>query len=202
MATAAYKRWTPPTDTSLLLLEGVSIDLFSALDSLELLAEQWSIVSPNPILVQALATSAIVSYARPFASGRRQRMQLSNDFQVSEDQTELHKRIIEIRNKHVAHPVNEFETHAVFISYHVEAPEPIATGIATGSMLLPSIDPQEVEPLIVLCRSLLEQVHHKRAVESSRLLELAKQLKPTEILALPEGPLQASANPSRVRGAS
>lgn len=199
MTTAAYKRWSHPSGTTLLLIEGVSVDLFSAVDSLELLAKEWASDSLNPTIIQALATAAIVSYARVFKSGVRLSMRIGQDFSVSAEQLAVHERIIGIRDKHVSHPVNSFETHSLFISYHVEAQEPVATSVSAGSMILSSLAPDEIGPFIALCHSLLDQLHHKRAAETEKLLEFAKQLTPSEIRALPEGPIQPSDNPWHIR---
>lgn len=82
MTTAAYKRWSHPSGETLILLEGVSIDLLSAFYALELLAQEWKSSTYNPVIADALSTTAVVSYARSFTSGRRQRLKIDEDLSV------------------------------------------------------------------------------------------------------------------------
>jgi len=63
------------------------------------------------VLSKALIFSAVVAYARPFVTGVRP-IKLSKEFFASLTagfDHQLHDYLIDVRNKHVAHSVNEFE---------------------------------------------------------------------------------------------
>jgi hypothetical protein len=58
---------------------------------------------------KSLIFSAVVSYARPFMTGTRQFRLQPLAITIPEFDIECHKYLIDLRNKHVAHSVNDFE---------------------------------------------------------------------------------------------
>ncbi len=60
-------------------------------------------------LVRSLWTSALISYARCFGSGRRARLEPYIFANLQGDPLDTHQYYIDTRNKHIAHPVNAFE---------------------------------------------------------------------------------------------
>jgi len=68
------------------------------------------------LLAEALWTSAIVTYARCFGSGRRTRLADDALAAATAQQLELHKKVIEQRNTHLAHVLSKLERSEVFLA--------------------------------------------------------------------------------------
>jgi hypothetical protein len=74
-------------------------------------ANKMGMPDPENLISRALIHSAVTAYARPFKTGVRE-IQLRPDFFSplgSSFDAELHDYLIDVRDKHVAHSVNEFE---------------------------------------------------------------------------------------------
>lgn len=67
------------------------------------------------LLAEALWTSAVVTYARCFGSGRRTRLVDDALAEATAPQRELHTKITEQRNTHLAHVVSNLEWSRVFL---------------------------------------------------------------------------------------
>lgn len=90
-------------------LHMISNDLSFVLECLKE-ADKIGLPDSEKLLSKSLISSAVVAYARPFKTGVRQlRMDTQFFSNAPAFSSELHKYLIAIRDKHVAHSVNEFE---------------------------------------------------------------------------------------------
>jgi len=133
-------------------LAEVYLGAFAALDLDELVG------SRDPRL--ALWHSAVVFYGRAFNQGvRRARLSIE---ELNEDEREFHQYLIDLRNKHVAHAVNEFE-HTVVVAYLTDssfARRAITrTGQAHIELLL--ADDDVTTPFANLCKRHIVQINRK-----------------------------------------
>ena len=90
-------------------------DLSRTLQALELLVGPPEFFRVSGLLASALYTQALVSYVRCFASGKRKGL----DSIILEDVTELkeiHEHVKSIRDRHVAHPVGDFERCTLLVA--------------------------------------------------------------------------------------
>jgi hypothetical protein len=76
-------------------------------------ADKIGLPDSQNLLSKSLIFSAVVAYARPFKTGVRQlRMNVEYFSAIPAFNIEIHDYIIAVRDKHVAHSVNEFERSA------------------------------------------------------------------------------------------
>ena len=74
-------------------------------------------ISRDPVLSRALIVSAIITYARCFNQGGGVRLALhDNDLEAMGVDMSLHGYIMELRSKHIAHSVSEFEQSQIGIT--------------------------------------------------------------------------------------
>jgi len=91
--------------------------------------------SNDHILVESLWVSALIKYARCFATGKR--FGLSKDIyqNLQGEPLKAHQFYIDLRNKHIAHSVNPFEQMEVgFILSPVNEPGKKIVGVSTLAM--------------------------------------------------------------------
>lgn len=106
----APARLSSPQAQSFAAMHLIHRDLTFARDCLAQ-ADQIGIPDATNIQSKALVFSAVVAYARPFKSGVRL-IRLSPEQMVEKGvlfDTEIHDYLIALRDKHVAHSVNDYE---------------------------------------------------------------------------------------------
>lgn len=103
-------------------------------------------------VVNGLSEAAVVRYARCFTSGRRLKLDESS---VPSQLVDAHRAVLELRNRHVAHPINDFEHGSVTIQV-VEPPSPRKIHhVGMGVSHLAGFNPPRADELIELCDGLL-----------------------------------------------
>jgi len=188
MSSLTYARWNPPVSSDLADLEGAWHDLFSARDFIARLEEGLLASSRDYTLLDALATAALTRYARSFTTGVRGRLDASKNAALCATEQTLHERLLAIRDKHIAHPVNCFETHAIYVGFCLdEASTARATVVSTGTRTSIGVTVEDIAGLKTLCQKWLNHVGELMRIEEARLLAYARQLTPSELLALPHG---------------
>jgi hypothetical protein len=202
-----YVRWEPPGPTNLADLEGAWNDLFSALQFIERIEEELGKSKKDVAfftMLDALTTAALVRYARSFTTGVRERLVVSQNSSLDATEVGHHERFLTIRNKHVAHPVNRFETHAVYVGVSPDD-DPVnakATVVSTGTRSGVGLSPEDLSALKSLCHKWLEYVRELKQQEENKLLIVAQQLTAEQLFALPRGPIEPDVNPEKVRSRS
>lgn len=200
MCSLTYGRWNPPVSSHLADLEGVWNDLFSARDFILRLEAQLPASSRDYTLLDALTTAALTRYARSFTTGVRQRLDASKSEVLDSSELALHKQLLAVRDKHVAHPVNCFETHAIYVGFCPDDPSSAhATVVSTGTRTSIGVSLEDIVGLKVICEKWLNHVRELKVVEETNLLAYAQQLTPSQLLALPRGPVEPHDDPTRVR---
>jgi GNAT superfamily N-acetyltransferase len=100
---------------------------------------------------ECYVTTILVKYARCFKSGVRSRVQKELSATISKSDLPLHDLAINIRDKHIAHSVNDLEEHRVRVYLH-----PPERGKGLGSVNLESH--RMVAPELEFFRKLLELI--------------------------------------------
>lgn len=137
-------------------LYGVEQDLEATKDYCERLRRELSdFTSADWTLVYALSEAAVVRYARCFTNGTRVNLDPSL---LGPNAREVHNWLWNLRNKHVAHSVNEFESWSVIV-HVVEPPDPAAVHhVSMGAGRVGGLSPDLVESLLSLCDITLEHL--------------------------------------------
>jgi len=198
MSALEYSRWSPAGATSLVDLEGQYEDMLSASDFFERFRNDFC--SDDYVLLDALATSAVIRYGRCFGPGIRSRLRITQLSDLSAREQVLHELLLATRNKHAAHPVNEQETHAVYVG-HSESlgGERKVTSITSGTLVATAISMDLAEESNQLCLRWVDWLDQQRELERQRLLPEAQRLTAAQLLALPRGPTDVSRDPHSVR---
>src|SRR5262245_52172313 len=175
MADNAYVEIDVPEANALADLTGFLRDLESARDfagSYKSLRQgqtwDWQ-------LADALTTAALVRYGRAFATGMRHSLRnFKAGFlsKLTPEQLEKHQRLIDFRDKHIAHSANAFEENIPVARYRVERvhTEGISS-VECNSVSVSAMSVQDADDVIELTSALLVHASDTQTAEKARLLE-------------------------------
>lgn len=132
--------------------------------------------SDDATLAAALFISALVTYARCFASGKR--CGLTPDiFKSIENGNEAHEYFINLRNKHIAHSVNPFEQ--VKVDLQLSPPENMerkVEGVATYAIKLTSLENNNLKNLMILANHAISITNKKFRLMQDAVINKGKSL--------------------------
>lgn len=109
------------------------------------------------VVSKALIFSGVVAYARSFKSGVRPRLRLGADHPQGY-QAEIHDYLIALRDKHIAHSVNDFEDGGAIAILIGKPGQPWRDGGAVGAVIKQSVG--------ISSAQLLNSVSHIEALAS------------------------------------
>ena len=156
--------------------EGLKQDLTAVAETCTRLEELLKIDSKDHILVEALWTSALIRYARCFATGKRYGLEESVFDGLNGDPIGTHRLFIDIRSKHIAHSVNPLEqTHVGLV---LERPERGKRVIGVAALAFRQIagDIRLVPQLGALARVLGEKVAALAKEFEAKVLKIGRDL--------------------------
>jgi len=115
--------------------------------------------SQDSLLIESFWTTALIKYARCFKTGRRFGLSESIFDGLKGEPHKVHKLYIDLRDKHTAHSVNQFEQMQVgLVLSPKDSDERKVVGVATLSMRHIVTDAEGVHQLGLLSKVLLEKV--------------------------------------------
>ncbi len=115
-------------------------------------------------------------------SGVRKRIKIE-DVGLDTNELSKHKWLLETRNKHIAHSVNEFEENRVVGNYVLETPEGKGiTGISVQHGRVIGLSSQDATSVINISTKILEFVIKDVNKEKSRVLSIVRQSDIKDIL--------------------
>ncbi len=142
MTTLEYGRWNPSFKTTLEALEGQVRDIWDARDFFGAFVEMFE--QKAFVLQDAVATATVIRYGRSFGQGRRPKLKIEQLPDLTAKEEALHNKIIAVRNKHVAHPVNMQKTHGSYISYQLDPnSNAVTTVVSTGTLANIALSPAD-----------------------------------------------------------
>ena len=164
-------------------LNGIQIDLQAAIDLCNRLLTIYKIGKIDSELQEALSIAILVKYSRSFVTGVRKKLSINDIFGLSYNEIEIHDKFIALRNKHIAHSVNEFEENKVKAYYNNEKvyTEGI-TSISVGHARLISLGGSDAEAIIGLSKKIIDYVDMEMQAEKAKVLELVRNQPIDEIL--------------------
>ncbi len=124
---------------------------------------------------ECYVTTILVKYARCFKSGVRSKVQKELSTTITESDRTLHDQAINIRDKHIAHSVNDLEEHRVRVYLH-----PPEWGKGLGSVNLEShrIIAPELEffkKLLALITKHLDWISKQKYEELQKLQKIVRE---------------------------
>ena len=199
MPSAEYFRWTPAVPTTLADLEGLRGDISDARDFFGRFMACAD--SADYMTLDAFASAAVVRYCRAFGKGvRTMRLSIDELPDVCAAERAIHKHIRDVRDKHVAHAVNDMETNDIYVCLSPAADGgAIVTAVSSGTAARVPLSVEACERAHLLCGRLLNYLHEASLVESARLLPIARQLSHDELSVLPRGPFEPGEDPEKRR---
>jgi hypothetical protein len=134
-------------------------------------------------LAGELSFAAVVKYGRTFGSGVRRGIPISWIRQLPDPYHTYHQYFKDIRDKFVAHSVNAFEDNQVFalLSPQFAPAEVSSITVDTGRFV--SLSSDDLLNLRRLVRVLKQLVQQEIANEKARILQIARSLPLSELLA-------------------
>lgn len=190
-----YRRWNPPVETRLPDIHGWLQDIHSAHELASRLSHDLRMENPDPVLLDALSTSALVRYSRCFTTGIRARLSIEQLPTASPTDNVLHEKLRGIRDRHIAHPVNEQEVHAVYVILD-DSPEATTGAIGFSSFSSANLHLQrsEVSAMLELCEKWIDWLNAQFIQEQMPLIPLVNGLSRNELLSLPQDEPQPNSN--------
>ena len=161
-------------------LNGIEYDLSS---TIEWCNEYPSIESLNSIIYPDIFTTAIlIRFMRAFGGGIRRESAAHLLSALNTEQKSNYEYFQNIRDKHVAHSVNEFEENYVNAYYIEERPEDGVNSISSGGGRVVGLSSLDIERIKSICQTLLIAVNAEIQTEKEKLLVIAKIFTTEDIL--------------------
>jgi len=159
-----------------------------------------SAVGEDTLMAEPLTIAALTKYFRAFGEGKRPKLEPAEVAALPETLLLAHRRYLAIRNKHIAHAANRYESHQVTLAVaDLSTSTARATAVSSNTTSIVSLSGQEADELSVLCDYWLEKLNTEKATETAKLLEIAQRLTPAELNALPPVPDAIDEDPFRER---
>lgn len=134
--------------------------------------------SQENLLIESLWVSALIKYARCFATGKRCPGLTENIFQdLHGEPLKAHQFYINLRNKHIAHSVNPYEQMEVgFVLSSVVEQEKKIIGVSTLTMRHIVSDKKGVQQLGMLSKIAHDKICSMAKVVEQKVLEEGKKI--------------------------
>ena len=134
-------------------------------------------------LVDALTTTIVVRYSRPFSGGVRKWPTEDALARLSEDRRRKHERFRDFRDKHIAHSVNAFEDNQTIARY-VEGREHLegVYSIECHHGRVVGLSSSETENVIELTTAMIEYVDRLLDAEKESLLDRVRSISLDQLL--------------------
>lgn len=134
---------------------------------------------------QALWIAAFTIYGRAFANGNRHAAKPRTDV-YSSDELEIHRFVVETRNKYIAHSVNAFEEAAAFAIVDDTFATLSALSVGTQHTSLRSLRPDRARSIADMCQVQIASLNLRIRDAEDRLLSEVRQRDPEDVRNLPD----------------
>jgi hypothetical protein len=146
-------------------------------------------------VAEALSIAAVIRYCRCFTTGIRQKLDIENLTALSADEIAIHYRIRDVRNWHVAHPINLQEVHALHLIVNDDAnASELVLGMSSCQVVSRPLKDEELPLALSLCTKWIHFLESKLVAEKLRLRPYVEQLSREQVIALPVVDPEPSAN--------
>jgi len=178
MATYSFVNIDLPEAARLADLTGIRNDLRTAREFAVLLKDNYRAKTDDKLrATEALQIAALIRYCRPFGTGVRLKLNPNDLVSLTDQERKAHRRLIDIRDKFVAHSINAFEDSQPIARYceeRVRNEGIISIGVVYA--WASSLAPADADTLIGLADKWAEFVDSKIAEEQKKVLGLVRQI--------------------------
>jgi hypothetical protein len=184
MANYTFAEIDIPEAERLCDLTGIKQDLEHAIGFAEALQKHYH----EPPISDALNVAVLIRYFRAFGKSVRANLTDADaSSTLSKDEFANHRRFRALRDKHIAHSVNAYESNQFVARYcqeRVHAEGVTSVAVTTTRVML--MAPHDIHMLIELARSLIQHVVQQIEEEEQRLLLIVRKIPINELLQIPQ----------------
>ena len=164
-------------------MAGVLSDLRTAAKTAARLTRSTDEPQPDQFVLAALLDSAIIRYGRCY--GGRAAFCIPKTWidDLPDDLRQVHDDILNLRSKHIAHSINDWEinTPVVRVRINHETGEASASSISVNRHLVVMPRAEDLDKFWRLANALGDRVEAEKKIEEVRLLAFAKKIPPDEL---------------------
>lgn len=202
MADYTYVNISLPEAKRLADLYGVAFDLCACRDYCEKYLQVFSnILQPTDETkhLECFSVYIFVKYGRCFKGGVRNKLaeEILATSKLSPDELDIHQRVIEVRDKHIAHSVNDFESHKVRVWLNPEEEGRKINNVNIESDYCVGLEPKLFEKLKHLIDNLLKWIETEKKREEERLIQIVGEKHTLDYLYSLDGEEPNVIDPSR-----
>lgn len=176
MATYTYVKVKLEETKDLADLNGMMTDLVNTIDFCKELRGSYESGNFGIILVDALSTAILVRYCRCFVTGVRKNIKIDEISSMTTEDKAAHEVYMSMRNKHIAHSVNDLEDNTVVAYYVHERPHEGFSSISMQHGRVVSLSTKDLETIISLSEKFLNYIDEQMELEKQRILALVMKL--------------------------
>lgn len=166
-------------------LASLHFDLLAAERLCELYQLEWSKRSVNPEILSAICVATIMRYGRTFGTGVRPPLLRSIIGSLSPALRRVHSRFKDLRDKWIAHSVNDMEeTRVVIEARRKSASKLVVIDVFEEHQTVAALSTQEMTQLARLLRAINKELGREIQIERGAVLRRLKGLPANEIALL------------------
>jgi hypothetical protein len=183
-------------------LYGVAFDLCACRDYCEKYLQVFSnILQPTDETkhLECFSVYIFVKYGRCFNGGVRNKLaeEIKIRANLSPDELDIHNFVRKVRDKYIAHSVNDFESHKVCVWLNPEEEGRKINNVNIESHYLVGPEPKLFERLKHLIDKLLSWIEEEKKREEERLIQIVGEKHPLDYLYSLNGEEPNVIDPSR-----
>ena len=186
MAVHRYVNIALPEAKRLADLTGIAIDLRACREYCEKILQVYANIlrpSEENKLLDCFSVYVFVKYGRCFKGGvRSKKTEKELIAHIAPNDLDLHQLVLNIRDKYIAHSVNDLETHTVQVWLSPEEDGRKVYNVNIGSQYLSCPEAQIFKRLKKLIDKLLPWIEEQKREEERRLSELVEAKFDLEVL--------------------
>jgi hypothetical protein len=167
-------------------LAGIIHDLGNVVQFCDLLVSAFDASPPQYELADALSTAAVIRYCRCFESGVRARLAGESIKAIAPHLVHIHGYLFDLRQKHLAHSVNEFEANHVAIVLPDDPSVPGPTEITVLGGRVAGLDRPTALWLKQLATTVQRAANNELEAERSKLLAVLASFSREQLEKLPD----------------
>jgi hypothetical protein len=179
MATLTPVRISGPGTHRLADMHGVQQDLSWVIDVCGRILRNHAGPSRHDTLeMEALEGAALIRYGRCYKGGARTAFLLDGSWisKLPPELQQAHRDLEALRDKHVAHSVNDWELNVPVAYLRQEEGKSQVDSISVQSYRIVGLAPETIAQLKTLAQSLKALIAEESKIEASRVLAIAKQI--------------------------
>lgn len=161
-------------------MDGVMRDLDFVADACGILLEKLAARATDLITLESLQSAAMIKYGRCFKTGVRNAFTIPKEWlnELSAELKEAHEDTLTLRDKHLAHAVNDWDNHIPLLWAVRDYPDaaPRLLNVFVGYNGTIGLDPKWIQHLRDVALTLRSRIGKEMDAEREKIIECASKL--------------------------